>query len=147
MLTNLWSDRFIFEMYLPDKFLFLPICEVIGSLEHPLSSLSLEGTITTDGESPRKTLKTISNTSLGPGGGSGGTVLLFLRSLDIAKPAILSSIGGNGSLKGGGGGSGGRIHFHWSDIPTGDVYHHIANVKGRVYVRFVTKKFHSFVLL
>ncbi|KAL0726439.1 hypothetical protein Bca4012_022532 [Brassica carinata] len=108
---------------------------VIGSLEHPLSSLSLEGSITTDGESPRKTLKTISNTSLGPGGGSGGTVLLFLRSLDIAKSAILSSIGGNGSLKGGGGGSGGRIHFHWSDIPTGDVYHHIANVKGRVYVR------------
>ncbi|KAH0940840.1 hypothetical protein HID58_000477 [Brassica napus] len=108
---------------------------VIGSLEHPLSSLSLEGTITTDGETPRKTLKTISNTSLGPGGGSGGTVLLFLRSLDIAKSAILSSIGGNGSLKGGGGGSGGRIHFHWSDIPTGDVYHHIANVKGRVYVR------------
>ncbi|WZZ24029.1 hypothetical protein YC2023_007430 [Brassica napus] len=108
---------------------------VIGSLEHPLSSLSLEGTITTDGETPRKTLKTISNTSLGPGGGSGGTVLLFLRSLDIAKSAILSSTGGNGSLKGGGGGSGGRIHFHWSDIPTGDVYHHIANVKGRVYVR------------
>ncbi|KAF8097031.1 hypothetical protein N665_0296s0014 [Sinapis alba] len=108
---------------------------VIGSLEHPLSSLSLEGSITTDGESPRKTLKTISsNTSLGPGGGSGGTVLLFLRTLDIAKSAILSSIGGNGSLKGGGGGSGGRIHFHWSDIPTGDVYHHIANVKGRVFV-------------
>ncbi|KAJ0251957.1 Glycine-rich protein [Hirschfeldia incana] len=108
---------------------------VIGSLEHPLTSLSLEGSITTDGETPRKTLKTISNASLGPGGGSGGTVLFFLRSLDIAKSAILSSIGGNGSLKGGGGGSGGRIHFHWSDIPTGDVYHHIANVKGRVYVR------------
>ncbi|CAF2315145.1 unnamed protein product [Brassica rapa] len=35
----------------------------------------------------------------------------------------------------GGGGSGRRIHFHWSDIPTGDVYHHIVNVKGRVYVR------------
>uniref|UniRef100_M4DGA2 Uncharacterized protein n=2 Tax=Brassica campestris TaxID=3711 RepID=M4DGA2_BRACM len=35
----------------------------------------------------------------------------------------------------GGGGSGGIIHFHWSDIPTGDVYHHIVNVKGRVYVR------------
>uniref|UniRef100_A0A1J3JZJ4 DUF8003 domain-containing protein n=1 Tax=Noccaea caerulescens TaxID=107243 RepID=A0A1J3JZJ4_NOCCA len=108
---------------------------VIGSLEHPLSSLSLQGSITTDGESPRKTLKTLSNSSIGPGGGSGGTVLLFLRTLDVAKSAILSSIGGNGSLKGGGGGSGGRIHFHWSDIPTGDVYHHIANVKGRVYVR------------
>ncbi|XP_056865906.1 uncharacterized protein LOC130511961 [Raphanus sativus] len=108
---------------------------VIGSLEHPLSSLSLEGSITTDGESPRKTLRAISNSSLGPGGGSGGTVLFFLRTLDIARSAVLSSIGGNGSLKGGGGGSGGRIHFHWSDIPTGDVYHHIANVEGRVYVR------------
>ncbi|CAN7139106.1 unnamed protein product [Brassica rapa subsp. narinosa] len=39
----------------------------------------------------------------------------------------------------GGGGSGGIIHFHWSDIPTGDVYHHIVNVKGRVYVRFVKR--------
>ncbi|WZY86238.1 hypothetical protein YC2023_032622 [Brassica napus] len=108
---------------------------VIGSLEHPLSSLSLEGSITTDGESPRKTLKGMNNYSIGPGGGSGGTVLLFLRTLDIARSAILSSAGGNGSLKGGGGGSGGRIHFHWSDIPTGDVYHHIANVEGSVYVR------------
>uniref|UniRef100_M4DGA3 Uncharacterized protein n=1 Tax=Brassica campestris TaxID=3711 RepID=M4DGA3_BRACM len=27
------------------------------------------------------------------------------------------------------------IYFHWSDIPTGDVYHHIVNVKERVYVR------------
>ncbi|KAG2238823.1 hypothetical protein Bca52824_091893 [Brassica carinata] len=108
---------------------------VIGSLEHPLSSLSLEGSITTDGESPRKTLRAISNSSIGPGGGSGGTVLLFLRTLDIARSAILSSVGGNGSLKGGGGGSGGRIHFHWSDIPTGDVYHHIAKVEGSVYVR------------
>ncbi|XP_013598982.1 PREDICTED: uncharacterized protein LOC106306780 isoform X2 [Brassica oleracea var. oleracea] len=108
---------------------------VIGSLEHSLSSLSLEGSITTDGESPRNTLGGMSNYSIGPGGGSGGTVLLFLRTLDIAKSAILSSVGGNGSLKGGGGGSGGRIHFHWSDIPTGDVYHHIANVEGSVYVR------------
>ncbi|CAH8274539.1 unnamed protein product [Arabidopsis lyrata] len=108
---------------------------VLGSLEHPLSSLSLEGSITTDGESPRKTLKGLSNSSLGPGGGSGGTVLLFLRTLEIGRSAILSSIGGNGSLKGGGGGSGGRIHFHWSDIPTGDVYHPVAIVKGRVYVR------------
>ncbi|WZZ76610.1 hypothetical protein YC2023_087980 [Brassica napus] len=108
---------------------------VIGSLEHSLSSLSLEGSITTDGESPRNTLRGMSNYSIGPGGGSGGTVLLFLRTLDIAKSAILSSVGGNGSLKGGGGGSGGRIHFHWSDIPTGDVYHHIANVEGSVYVR------------
>ena len=116
-------------------------CEVIGSLEHSLSSLSLEGSITTDGESPRNTLGGMSNYSIGPGGGSGGTVLLFLRTLDIAKSAILSSVGGNGSLKGGGGGSGGRIHFHWSDIPTGDVYHHIANVEGSVYVRFVKNKF------
>lgn len=112
---------------------------MLGSLEHPLSSLSLEGSITTDGESPRKTLKGLSNSSLGPGGGSGGTVLLFLRTLEIGRSAILSSIGGNGSLKGGGGGSGGRIHFHWSDIPTGDVYHPVAIVKGRVYVRFVIR--------
>ncbi|XP_010526074.1 PREDICTED: uncharacterized protein LOC104803741 [Tarenaya hassleriana] len=108
---------------------------VIGSLEHPLSSLLLEGSITVDGGSPRKMLRLVNNSSIAPGGGSGGTVLLFLRTLDIGKSATLSSIGGNGSLNGGGGGSGGRIHFHWSDIPTGDDYHPIAKVKGRIYVR------------
>ena len=68
---------------------------MIGSLEHPLSSLSLEGSITTDGESPRKTVKGIINSHLGPSGGSRGTVLLFLRTLDIARSVILSSTGGN----------------------------------------------------
>jgi len=39
--------------------------------------------------------------------------------------AELSIIGGFSSSNG----RGGRIHFHWSDIPTGDVYQPVASVK------------------
>ncbi|XWS17674.1 hypothetical protein CRYUN_Cryun33cG0087900 [Craigia yunnanensis] len=113
---------------------------VMGSMEHPLSSLSVEGTMRTDGESFEETgwqqEYSVSNgSSIAPGGGSGGTVLLFLHTLTLGESAILSSVGGYGSPKGGGGGGGGRIHFHWSDIPTGDVYQPIASVKGSIYAR------------
>ena len=114
----------------------------MGSVEHPLSSLSIEGVVRADGESFEKTVwqhNSVSNdSSIAPGGGSGGTVLLFLQTLTLGKSAILSSVGGYGSPKGGGGGGGGRIHFHWSDIPTGDVYQPIASVKGSIYARFVS---------
>ncbi|KAJ9701900.1 hypothetical protein PVL29_003914 [Vitis rotundifolia] len=113
---------------------------VMGSLEHPLSSLSIEGSVKADGESSRESTRnnyySMNNGSnVNPGGGSGGTILLFLRSLALGEAAVLSSIGGHGSPHGGGGGGGGRIHFHWSDIPTGDVYQPIASVKGSIHSR------------
>lgn len=114
----------------------------MGSLEHPLSSLSVAGLVHADGQSSGGTARGIklpaSNVSmLGPGGGSGGTVLMFLRTLDLGEDAALSSAGGHGNPNGGGGGGGGRIHFHWSDIPTGDLYQPIASVKGNIHARFV----------
>ncbi|KAK8515419.1 hypothetical protein V6N12_075461 [Hibiscus sabdariffa] len=113
---------------------------VMGSMEHPLSSLFVEGAVRVDGESFAETVwqhkYSVSNgSSIAPGGGSGGTILLFIRTLTLGESAILSSVGGYGSPKGGGGGGGGRIHFHWSDIPTGDVYQPIARVKGSIYSR------------
>ncbi|KAH7834094.1 hypothetical protein Vadar_012689 [Vaccinium darrowii] len=112
---------------------------VMGSREHPLSSLFVEGSVASDGEScgennRKKGNSTIDVSSAGPGGGSGGTILVFLRSLNVSEPGILSSAGGLGSQNGGGGG-GGRIHFHWSDIPTGDVYQPIARVEGNIHTR------------
>ncbi|KAK2446301.1 glycine-rich protein [Trifolium repens] len=110
---------------------------VIGSLEHPLSSLSIKGSVNADGENfdpaiRREKFVISDNFTGGPGGGSGGTILLFLHTLAIGESAILSSIGGYSGISGGGGGGGGRIHFHWSDIPTGDVYQPIATVKGDI---------------
>ena len=114
----------------------------MGSSEHPLSSLSVEGAMAADGESFEGTVveekfALVDNTTGGPGGGSGGTILLFLRTLAVGETAILSSVGGYGSSIGGGGGGGGRIHFHWSDIPTGDVYQPIASVDGSILAGFV----------
>ncbi|KAK8550435.1 hypothetical protein V6N12_039144 [Hibiscus sabdariffa] len=113
---------------------------VFGSMEHPLLSVSVEGAVRADGESSEGTVwkqeYSVSNdSSMAPGGGSGGTVLLFLHTLTLGESAILSSVGGYGSPKGGAGGGGGRIHFHWSDISSGDVYQPIANVKGGIYAR------------
>ncbi|XP_057959544.1 uncharacterized protein LOC131152008 [Malania oleifera] len=110
---------------------------VMGSLEHPLSSLSIEGSVRADGESSagnskKKGYVITDGFNGGTGGGSGGTILLFLRALDLGEFSSLTSAGGHGSPYGGGGGGGGRIHFHWSDIPTGDVYQPIANVKGTI---------------
>lgn len=119
----------------------LPVWAVMGSLEHPLSSLSVDGSVRADGESfkgiTRDQLVVMNGTGGGPGGGSGGTILLFLHTLDLGGYAVLSSVGGYGSPKGGGGGGGGRVHFHWSDIPTGDMYQPIARVNGSIHTWFV----------
>ncbi|KAG7972713.1 hypothetical protein I3843_07G197400 [Carya illinoinensis] len=113
---------------------------VMGSLEHPLSSLSIEGSVIADGESFKGTRGKVNfaianGSNGGPGGGSGGTILMFLHTLELDESAILSSVGGSGGPIGGGGGGGGRIHFHWSEIPTGDVYQPIATVKGSIHAR------------
>lgn len=109
---------------------------VMGSLEHPLLSLYVEGSVRADGDGfsagLQKNNASIDN-FIGPGGGSGGTILLFVHSLDVRGSGNISSAGGHGSLTGGGGGGGGRIHFHWSDIPTGDVYWPVATVNGTIH--------------
>lgn len=114
----------------------------MGSMEHPLSTLSIEGSVKSDGDSFEGTSKggiysVVNGSSGGPGGGSGGTILMFLHTIVLGDSATLSSIGGYGNLYGGGGGGGGRIHFHWSDIPIGDVYQPIASVKGSIHAGFV----------
>ncbi|XP_059645479.1 uncharacterized protein LOC132287032 [Cornus florida] len=113
---------------------------VMGSWEHPLSTLSLEGSVSANGESfgekfGNKDHIVIDDQTGGPGGGSGGTILLFLSALALGELGTLSSIGGRASPNGGGGGGGGRIHFHWSDIPTGDIYQPIAIVEGSIRLR------------
>ncbi|KAK1550951.1 hypothetical protein Q3G72_027486 [Acer saccharum] len=110
---------------------------VMGSLEHSLTSLSVYGSLSADGESFRDDTfqhdgRLISN--VGPGGGSGGTILLFIHTLDLGDSSIISTAGGLGSRNAGGGG-GGRVHFHWSDVPTGDEYLPLASVKGSIHTR------------
>lgn len=113
----------------------------MGSMEHPLSSLSVEGSLRADGgsyqDSSSKAYAVFDSFSGGLGGGSGGTVLLFMGTLTIGDNATLSSVGGNGGPLGGGGGAGGRVHFHWSEIPSGDLYQPIARVGGRIATGFV----------
>ncbi|KAL3644317.1 hypothetical protein CASFOL_012249 [Castilleja foliolosa] len=111
---------------------------VMGSLEHSLSKLVVLGEIKADGESFGKYVggKDIGIVSdVGPGGGSGGTILLFVHNLVLDETATISTSGGHGSPNGGGGGGGGRIHFHWSDIPIGDEYMPMATVKGTIHIR------------
>jgi len=105
---------------------------VMGSWEQSLPNLSLSGSIEANGGN---FTGLISHATIGgPGGGSGGTILLFVRTLLLKKDSVLSSVGGVGS-NGSGGGGGGRIHFHWSDIPTGDDYIPFATVKGTILTR------------
>ncbi|CAK9138403.1 unnamed protein product [Ilex paraguariensis] len=106
---------------------------VMGSQMHPLSSLFVEGSVRADGENSQKNdYGIVDDQNGGPGGGSGGTILLFLSALVLGETGLLSSAGGLGCSNGCGGGGGGRIHFHWSDIPTGDVYQPIASVNGSI---------------
>ncbi|XP_020215510.1 uncharacterized protein LOC109799381 isoform X2 [Cajanus cajan] len=108
---------------------------VIGSMEHSLSSLTLNGSLRADGESFGDDTRGKDGgitSSIGPGGGSGGTVLLFIQTLALGDSSIISTAGGQGSPSGGGGGGGGRIHFHWSNIPVGDEYVPLASVNGSI---------------
>ncbi|KAL0395496.1 UNVERIFIED_CONTAM: hypothetical protein Slati_4515800 [Sesamum latifolium] len=106
---------------------------VMGSRQWPLLRLDNYGFISADGQSCHRPIRN-SNGSLigGLGGGSGGTILLFLQSLALAETSTLSVVGGCGGSMGGGGGGGGRIHFHWSKLATGDEYVPLAFVDGAI---------------
>ncbi|GAB2223023.1 hypothetical protein Drorol1_Dr00017157 [Drosera rotundifolia] len=110
---------------------------VMGSIGHPLLTLSIDGSVMADGASFKEVEKEkhhrVETSSYGGlGGGSGGTILLFLKTLSVGENGTLSIAGGSGGPKGGGGGGGGRVHFHWADIPTGDLYQHIATIHGSI---------------
>ncbi|KAK9715457.1 hypothetical protein RND81_06G166800 [Saponaria officinalis] len=110
---------------------------VMGSLEHSLPSLSIDGIINADGQSyeeriRKQEIRMFSN--IGPGGGSGGTILFFVHTLALGHSSAISAVGGAGSPYGGGGG-GGRVHFHWADISVGNEYLPIASVAGDIFVR------------
>lgn len=118
--------------------------------------MSIQGSVNADGGNfepaiGKEKFAIFNNLTGAPGGGSGGTILLFLHTLAIGESAILSSMGGYSISNGAGGGGGGRIHFHWSDIPTGDVYLPIASVKGDIQTGYVFTKlllqFYYFILL
>lgn len=111
----------------------------MGSFEHSLSLLSIYGSLQANGENKAKFIRELdggATSDTGAGGGSGGTILLFLHALALGNSSAISAVGGLGSTNGGGGG-GGRVHFHWSDISTGDEYQPTAIVKGTISVRFV----------
>lgn len=113
----------------------------MGSVEHSLPSMEIHGTINADGQSYEEGIikqESAMLQNIGPGGGSGGTILLFVHTLDLRNSSRISAIGGTGSPKGGGGGGGGRVHFHWSDIPVADEYQPIARVGGSILVRLVS---------
>lgn len=106
---------------------------VMGSPQWPLARLDISGSLKADGQSYSEAKKT-SNITLsdGLGGGSGGTILLFLQELTLGDNSSLSVAGGNGGPAGGGGGGGGRVHFHWSRIAQGDEYVPLATLNGTI---------------
>jgi hypothetical protein len=106
------------------------LAAVVGSLEHPVTVLDVYGVLAADGESPPAV-----HPVGGSGGGSGGSVLLFLQTMTLGNGSLVSTAGGQGGAVGGGGGAGGRVHFHWADIPTGEDYVPIAVTEGLIDTR------------
>ncbi|KAL1531208.1 hypothetical protein AAHA92_33913 [Salvia divinorum] len=106
---------------------------VIGSRQWPLLRLDNYGFISADGQSCHKSTHNSNGTLIGGlGGGSGGTILLFLQAISLVENSSLSAVGGYGGALGGGGGGGGRIHFHWSKIAAGEEYVPLAFVNGAI---------------
>lgn len=110
---------------------------MMGSREHPISKVEIFGVLSADGESFNASRRVVrGGPEIGdPGGGSGGSLLLFLQQLIMGNESILSSAGGHGGPVGGGGGGGGRLHFHWSNIPTGVDFVPVAYVTGLYHTR------------
>ena len=70
--------------------------------------------------------------SLGSGGGSGGSVQIITKNIAGTK-ATINLQGGNGSLYGGGGGSGGRLVTHFlKSFDADNVYEQSVNWSGTV---------------
>lgn len=111
------------------------VAAVLGSLEHPVTLLDVSGVLAAKGESVRRSDGRITQKVAGPGGGSGGSLLLFLQTLNLANNSVLSTAGGEGGPVGGGGGAGGRVHFHWADIATGEDYVPVATGEGLIDIR------------
>ncbi len=118
---------------------------VLGSLDHPISTVEVYGDLVADGESLyeeglAKAMTTVAEqqgNNGGPGGGSGGSLLLFLKTMTMGNMSLLSSVGGHGGLLGGGGGGGGRVHFHWSNIATGEDFVPLATGRGLITTWYV----------
>ena len=110
---------------------------VIGSIYWPVSRLYIAGSMRADGQSYDNTIKIIHGSPVGGlGGGSGGTILLFIEALSLVQGSYLSVAGGDGVPLGGGGGGGGRLHFHWSNIGVGNEYVPLATINGTIYSRY-----------
>lgn len=106
-------------------------------MQWPLLRLQINGSMSTDGQSRTKPTKNSNGTLIGGlGGGSGGTILLFLQALVLQENSSLSVNGGHGGPLGGGGGGGGRVHFHWSKIYVGDEYVPLASISGTINTRY-----------
>ncbi|XP_057487508.1 uncharacterized protein LOC130773578 [Actinidia eriantha] len=106
---------------------------VLGSMQWPLLRLQINGSMRADGQSCANPTKNSDGSLIGGlGGGSGGTVLLFLQALVLEDNSSLSVSGGHGGPLGGGGGGGGRVHFHWSKIDVGDEYVPLATISGTI---------------
>ncbi|KAA8522109.1 hypothetical protein F0562_012577 [Nyssa sinensis] len=106
---------------------------VMGSSQWPLLRLDIYGSMRADGQSYGKATRNGNGTLIGGvGGGSGGTILLFLQALTLVDNSFLSVAGGHGGPLGGGGGGGGRVHFHWSKICVGDEYVPLAILNGTI---------------
>lgn len=75
---------------------------MIGAIQWPLFRLNLSGSLRADGQSYSKEIKNSDDTLIGGlGGGSGGTIILFLQKLVLAEESNLSAAGGKGGPLGG----------------------------------------------
>jgi len=111
---------------------------VLGSLDHPISTVEVYGVLAADGENSDEVGSKVAITEEGgPGGGSGGSLLLFLKTMTMGNMSLFSSVGGHGGLVGGGGGGGGRVHFHWSNIATGEDFVPLATGRGIIATRLL----------
>ncbi len=78
---------------------------MLGSLDHPISTVEVYGVLEADGENSDEVGSKVAIAEEGgPGGGSGGSLLLFLKTMTMGNMSLFSSVGGHGGLVGGGGG-------------------------------------------
>ncbi|PWA66981.1 hypothetical protein CTI12_AA322140 [Artemisia annua] len=106
---------------------------VMGAILWPLTKLDIYGSVRADGQSYENATTNSNGTLIGGlGGGSGGTILLFIQAFSLFDNSSLSVAGGRGVPVGGGGGGGGRVHFHWSKIGAGNEYVPLAVINSTI---------------